>query len=694
MKIIYDKHPYGLNTNRKWVNYSFIRIILSVILAAAVVCCNHRHAPSDTGTVWTDSLLSAYRIQIQVDPTNTMKEIRQLQESITDSIIYQHLNGILAIGYFMDNKIDSAIIYDKNVLRFCESQNLSNPDIAMVAIKSYNDLGVFFQLTGQIDSAIFYQEKAAIMADRSGEKQLLTNIYVNIADNYNHKSDLPSTAHYYRKALLIADSLELGIKASHIHSGLAHVYTDLKNFEEADYYFKKVEAVLDSLSDYDIYYFCNTRGNYYYSKREYENALPWFWKANAVASRFNQGSFVATTETNLGELYLMLAQLDSAKYYLDRAAVHFLSDEASPSSKYYVEGLYASYYLEKGDLGKAQYYLSRADDSFQPNPIYVYYNHKRHEELYKRQGNYRKAYEMSKVAAEYDDSIRNITIQNTIAEIDSRYRQDTIVLKRDIQLAHQEQQLMVTQRTNIFIISLFIISILIAIIVSIVQKRKREQLQKHQLSVIARLRMETIRNRVPPHFMFNVLNSVVPGLSDHKEFSKPMQLLVESIRGSLVLSEKLTISLEEEINLVKNYLELVRTMNPEMPEIRWEISPEVDMKTPIPSMILQIPVENAVKYAFDGHKEEDLIAISIFQKENVLHIDVQDNGIGFNTGRASDPAKGAGIGLKVLYKTIEMLNVMNNKKMEFEMKNEVDISADRNGTGVFIKIPSDYKYEL
>lgn len=669
---------------------SFIVFTILIIFVA----CDNRKTPISSGSTEMDSLLAAYKQEAKTNPANAMIRIREKQKSVKDSISYNKLNSILAFVCFMDNKIDSAIFYNKDVIQFCMTQNIRDPEIMKLETNTYNDIGVFYQIAGFQDSAIIYLEKAANVASKARDKNKLLDIYVNLADNYNQRSDFPSAASYYRKALFIADSLDIKKDINYIHTGLAHVYTDLKNFKEAEYYFRKVENRFDSLPDYDRYLFGNTRGNYYYSKHEYEKALSWFKKANSVSKRFAQGSYIATTEANLGEVYLLLNQLDSAKYYLDKASSYFLSDEGAPAAKFYIEGLYASYHLKNNNLEKAQLYLSRSYDTSLINPLYVYYNNKRLEDLYKSKGDYKRAYDRSSEAKAYDDSARAITIQNNIAEIDSRYRQDTIVLKRDIQLAHNEQKLLRAERTNILIISLFVIGILTLIIFEIYRRKQQELQRIRQLSVITKLRMESIQNRISPHFMFNVLNSVVPNLREYKNLTRPMELLIESIRGNLTISGKLAITLEEEIKIVKGYLALIESVESDPPEVQWKISSGVDLKSLVPSMILQIPVENAIKYAFEEKKDKKILVIDIYTSDNILNLEIKDNGVGFNTKQTSNLEKGTGTGLKVLYSTIEVLNVMNNKKMEFDIRNEVNISSDKFGTGVYIKIPLDYKYEL
>lgn len=83
----------------------------------------------------------------------------------------------------------------------------------------------------------------------------------------------------------------------------------------------------------------------------------------------------------------------------------------------------------------------------------------------------------------------------------------------------------------------------------------------------------------------------------------------------------------------------------------------------IPAMCIQIPVENVVKYAFEDKSEDDLLEIIIKQDEGFLWINIIDNGKGFDSAYMSHISEsGTGSGLKILYKTIALLNTKNNKR--------------------------------
>ena len=641
--------------------------------------------------IQTDTLITFYRTMIEKDPIEAKQAILSTHNTLIDSINYYKLTSLLGICHFYNNDLDSAFISAKFVIDFCNRQKKKSNRILTLEGKAYNDIGVFFQVEGQTDSAIVYLQKATQVLSMSDEHNKLPNTYINLADNYMHTGNFSEATKHYRKALLIADSLQLAHKYEYpIYSGLGRIYTDLKNFQLADFYYQKVESVLDSIHIQDQYFFSNSRGNYYYNTKEYANALPWFRKANSLARQLKQRSFEATTEGNLGEIFLLLNQPDSAQFYLDKASDFFLAEGAPLASAFYIKGLYASLYLQTEKLDKAEEILSAPYNKSMINPIYIYFNDKRQEELYRKRGDYKKAYEYKKKAQVFDDSLRNVNIQNNIAEIDSRYRQDTTLLKQEILISQKEQKVSELQTVSLLITSLFIICIIIVFFIFIHTRKKRELQYSKQMATIAKLRMENVRNRISPHFMFNILNSMMPSLRDHKS----LEFLMQLIRGNLLVSEKIAVHLEEEISIVRNYLALLESVGELTPKVEWNIDPDVDMQVLLPSMILQIPVENAVKYAFKDNSPKNQIKITINSQDKKLHITIEDNGVGYDPGKHTNSKRGTGNGLKILYKTIEILNVKNQQRIEFNIENEINISSDKNGTKVFIRIPLDYKYDL
>ena len=295
----------------------------------------------------------------------------------------------------------------------------------------------------------------------------------------------------------------------------------------------------------------------------------------------------------------------------------------------------------------------------------------------------------------YDDSIRNVRSINSINEIDYRYNQDTTLLKRDILISNNQIKLSQQHNIIILVLALLIISVLLAILIFIHIRRKNEQRYNRQMALATQLRMENIRNRISPHYMFNVLNTVMPTFKQYSELAHPLQLLIQVLRGNLLASEKMAVELQEEIELVKNYIALRKETNPNTIHIEWEITEQVPLQTLIPSMSIQIPVENALKYAFEDNDEQtNTLSIHISKEDRNLSISIRDNGSGYDPGKHSNSKRSTGNGLKVLFRTIELLNSKNTEKIIFDIRNIGISDPSQHGTLVTITIPFNYQFNI
>ena len=137
-------------------------------------------------------------------------------------------------------------------------------------------------------------------------------------------------------------------------------------------------------------------------------------------------------------------------------------------------------------------------------------------------------------------------------------------------------------------------------------KRKRHAQWLSHIDQVTKLKMESIRNRVSPHFIFNVLNREISTEEEGSLRRTQLSGLVELLRSSLEISEKLSITLREELRFVRTYLNLqTQALGPDF-HLAWNIDPSLDTDAIyLPAMLIQIPVENAVKHglcAIEGEK--------------------------------------------------------------------------------------------
>ena len=122
------------------------------------------------------------------------------------------------------------------------------------------------------------------------------------------------------------------------------------------------------------------------------------------------------------------------------------------------------------------------------------------------------------------------------------------------------------------------------------------------------LRLENVRNRISPHFIFNVLNREMNLHKGDKE-SQNLIGLTKLIRRNLELTDCLAVSLADELDFVDTYVKLERQSLGSEFEYRLDLAEQLDLQEmKVPSMLLQIPVENAIKHGLRLKEGKALVA--------------------------------------------------------------------------------------
>lgn len=148
----------------------------------------------------------------------------------------------------------------------------------------------------------------------------------------------------------------------------------------------------------------------------------------------------------------------------------------------------------------------------EPNMLHIRNKYLQH--YFEQSGDYKNAYYYQRNNAFIDDSIRNERIKMRSAEIALKYRQDSTLMKKELFIKEKENEvLQLNQWIYILFLSLlFIVSL--SIILTIYRKRRSDKKIWGMQADISSLRLENVRNRISPHFIFNVLNREVARYTD------------------------------------------------------------------------------------------------------------------------------------------------------------------------------------
>ena len=232
------------------------------------------------------------------------------------------------------------------------------------------------------------------------------------------------------------------------------------------------------------------------------------------------------------------------------------------------------------------------------------------------------------------------------------------------------------------------IAVLLFSYITLLRRKRLEHDRQMYAKAINEYRMQVIKNRVTPHFIFNVLNAIMPSLRSHKELEAPIRSMVRLLRSGVTAATNITVSIEDEMQYVKDYITLFTISKGMDVDVTWDISPTIDTTTRVmPTMFLQLPVENALKYAFTGISTPRL-AITIADDCGTV-LTIEDNGTGFNEADMQGKKEnGTGTGLATMKEIIRMLNRNRSKNITMT----ITTPDDGHGTRIVIRIPHDERH--
>ncbi|MEL7145785.1 MAG: histidine kinase, partial [Bacteroidota bacterium] len=162
----------------------------------------------------------------------------------------------------------------------------------------------------------------------------------------------------------------------------------------------------------------------------------------------------------------------------------------------------------------------------------------------------------------------------------------------------------------------------------------RNEIEKERILMeknIIELEQEASRLQMNPHFIFNSLNSIQGFISTNDrqqakrylvKFAKLMRLILENAREEFI-------PLENEINILDNYLELEKLSSNHQFEFSIDIGEQLESEsTEIPPMMIQPFVENAILHGVRRKETMGHINLSFYTEGQLLICEITDNGIG------------------------------------------------------------------
>ncbi|MGB5238220.1 MAG: histidine kinase [Flavobacteriaceae bacterium] len=449
---------------------------------------------------------------------------------------------------------------------------------------------------------------------------------------------------------------------------LGNTYAEINNFNQAEAYLVEAMVYAKKADDlYGIAFINENLGNLNNKTDDHIKALQFHKKALEIRNTLPSKKDKALSQYHVGKTYLALGNTDKSKSYNTKSLM--LAEEMN------VKPLLLDNYKSMVDL-------------------------------YEFENNSSEAFKYLKLYTEIKDSLFNSEKNKQLVEIETKYQtaqkdQEIELLKKENEINEKEAQRLDIVKKAILISAILILLLAGMLIYILRQKLKNQKAinaKDEEIKIsnfreqLGTLEMKALRAQMNPHFLFNCMNSINKMIlsEDHDNASRYLTKFSKLIRLMLENSEHQDVSLQDELEMLKAYIELeiIRFKG----KIKYSIHLDENLESEsilIPSMILQPFVENAIWHGLLPKDEAGLIEIKIKENEDYLQCSITDSGIGRKASmelKKDSKHKKKSMGIKI---TSERLKLLTQEKIK-EVISIIDLKDQNNnaiGTRVNILIP-------
>lgn len=182
--------------------------------------------------------------------------------------------------------------------------------------------------------------------------------------------------------------------------------------------------------------------------------------------------------------------------------------------------------------------------------------------------------------------------------------------------------------------------------------------------------LNSLKAQLNPHFIFNCMNSIRALIDENPDKAKAAVTKLSNIlRSTLLIEKNKEILLKDEINLVKDFLDLEQIRYEERLSYEFKISNE-SASVMIPPFIIQSQVENAIKHGISKHRGNGKIVVEAFTTDSHLKIKIS------NTGKLNSEKPLTGVGFKNSIHRLELLYAAEGKISISEINDWVHVEIN------------------
>ncbi len=225
-------------------------------------------------------------------------------------------------------------------------------------------------------------------------------------------------------------------------------------------------------------------------------------------------------------------------------------------------------------------------------------------------------------------------------------------------------------------VMVYLVIVLIYYLISYARSlRERAQAEEKLRTLVKESELNMLKSQINPHFLFNSLNSISSLILSNPDEAREMIIrLSDFLRYSLKHRENEFVSLEEEIVRMKDYLSIEKIRFGE--KLKYDLQmPEECGHVPVPTMIMQPLIENAIKHGVYESLEPVSISFHCALKNDMLQLELEND---FDPQQP--PRRGTGVGLQ---------NVSERIRLAYDGRASMSKTTDQEIFKVTLYIPAE-----
>lgn len=549
-----------------------------------------------------------------------------------------------ALIYFQSGKKEESLEVMDKVIELAKTSN------NLVGLSSaYRNLGQIEYYTGSYEKALSAYIKANEVYKQYGEYDANPNLLMNIADLHLTLQDVKKAKTTYFEALNLADAWGDELVAD-VKTRLAKIYLKENKLDSAQLLAEDAQKLYDKAGKNVVFNSPKSvLAEVYEKQNKIDKAIPILEERKALFLEKNDERSYAGVAIRLGVLYAKQNNLDKAlSYFKDSYQIN--KKLKSPAI---IDDLnFLSYYYEKkGDYNQALTY------------------HKEYLEKYKEVLDEKKLEQINDMQVKYETEKKERENEKLAYQLS--------LSEKDAEIAMAS-----SQRKNYLIIGAAILLFLFIVVGVLFWNRRRIVYSYKML----KLEQNLLKTQMNPHFISNALMSAQGYIYDNKmeEASDYLTKIAKLTRQVLENSRKESVTLEEEIDSLKNYM-IVQQKRYNNFDFELNVSDDLDIEEiEVAPMLTQPLVENAIEHGINGIDYRGKVQIDYsINKEKKLQILVTDNGKGFKESKQVDGHNS--ISSQIIKERLLNLAAFYKQKLDFQITD--NNQEGHLGTKVLLTLP-------